>query len=141
MASRQVGAVPTYTFNGDTDMSTKKHVTPPKDVNTHKDVLLQDYTLQHEIHHTLTVALVACLKTANCALINREPDPARIINNAFEAYHGVCNLMEHFEIRGYEVVTADERRKDKIYSVELSDIYYYLCPEARAVFDEIGVEL
>jgi hypothetical protein len=122
-------------------MSTKKHVTPPKDVKTHEAVLLQDSTLQFEIHHTLVVALLACLRIANSALINREPDPARIIKNAFEVYHGVRSLMHHFEIRGYEAVTADERRKDKIYSVELSDICYYLCPEARAVFDELGVVL
>ena len=122
-------------------MTMKRRVIPPKDFNTHEDVLLQDNTLQHEIHHTLTVALVACLKIANYALIDREPDVARIINNAFEAYHGVRNLTEHFEIRGYEAVTADERLKDKIYSIELSDIYYYLCPEARAVFDELGVVL
>jgi len=122
-------------------MNTTKHVTPPKDVNTHEDVLLQDDTLQFEIHHTLVVALLACLRIANSALIDREPDPARIIKNAFEAYHGVRSLMHHFEIRGYEAAAKDGWLNEVYYSFELSDIYYYLTPQARDIYDELGVVL
>lgn len=122
-------------------MTTKKRVVPPTDVNTDEDVQLQDYTLQFDIHQALQVAFLSCIRIANYALIDRDPNVTQTIKNAFEAYHFARGIIRHFEIRGYEAVPKDGWLNEAYYSFELSDVYYYLTPRARDIYDELGVVL